>query len=174
MNPLHAECPAQARLDQELLFCSTPLTAQGLSGAWLGWRLTTLCCCSASAPAALCLPLWLLRRLQCWAFSACVALITTVTTFMRRCHEAAPADWDVPELLHHGGPSSAVAQAALRQLTAAGDDRWECVGCHTSREPQPCTVVLVISCNWLEGRFKVCVVWGRLVEAAWTAWWKLG
>lgn len=37
---------------------------------------------------------------------------------MRRCHEAGPADWDVPELLHQGGPSSAVAQAALRQLAA--------------------------------------------------------
>jgi hypothetical protein len=60
----------------------------------------------------------LLHFVQCWAFSACVSLITAITTFMQHCHEL-PTDWEMQDLLQQGGPSSAAAQAALRQMTAA-------------------------------------------------------
>lgn len=58
--------------------------------------------------------------LQCWAFSACVSLITAVTSFMQRCHDL-PTDWEVHDVLQQpAGPNSAAAQAVLRQLAAAG------------------------------------------------------
>jgi hypothetical protein len=60
--------------------------------------------------------------LQCWAFSACVSLITAVTSFMQRCHDL-PTDWEVHDVLQQpAGPNSAAAQAALRQLAAAGGE----------------------------------------------------
>jgi hypothetical protein len=63
---------------------------------------TTMCC----------LPM------QCWTFSACMSLITAITTFMQRHHEL-PTDWDIQDLVQQGGPGTSAAQAALRSLTAA-------------------------------------------------------
>lgn len=56
--------------------------------------------------------------MQCWTFSACMSLITAITTFMQR-HYDLPTDWDITDLVQQGGPSTSSAQAALRSLTAA-------------------------------------------------------
>jgi hypothetical protein len=62
----------------------------------------------------------LLLLLQCWAFSACMSLITAVTGFSAQRSNFQP-DWDASDLTSSisWGPTGPAAQAAMRQLGAA-------------------------------------------------------
>lgn len=104
----HAAAAAMCCLLLLLLLCSSWQIA---SLNFPPFQPHTLCCCCHCRCCKL---------QQCWAFSACMALIGAITAYTAQRHSL-PADWDVTDSVtaQGSGPQGPAAAAAVRQLAAA-------------------------------------------------------